>query len=122
MSQTNSNNKPYDLEDRLVEFAADCANFSLSIFGNQVGNYYGNQLLRSSGAAALNYGEALGTQTTKDFINKASIVLKELKESRINLKISLKMFLDRNQTILELKSECEQLIAIIATMIKNRNN
>lgn len=122
MSQTSSNNKPFDLEERLVEFAADCALFSISIFGNAAGNYYGNQLLRSSGAAALNYGEALGTQTTKDFINKASIVLKELKESRINLKISLRMFQDKDTIINELKSECEQLIVIIATMIKNRNN
>jgi four helix bundle protein len=119
---SNEKKKPFDMEDRLVEFAADCALFSISIFGSAVGNYYGNQLLRSSGGAALNYGEAQGANTNKDFVHKASIVLKELKESRINLKISLKMFEKNSNQILELKNECEQLAAIIATMIKNRNN
>jgi four helix bundle protein len=119
---SNEKKKPFDMEDRLVEFAADCALFSISIFGSAVGNYYGNQLLRSSGGAALNYGEAQGVNANKDFVHKASIVLKELKESRINLKISLKMFEKNSNQILELKNECEQLAAIIATMIKNRNN
>ena len=50
-------------------------------------NYYGNQLLRSAGSSALNFGEAQGTNTTKDKINKLALVLKELKESRVNLKI-----------------------------------
>ena len=51
------------------------------------GQYYGNQIMRSSGSSALNFGEAQGTNTDRDYINKASISLKELKESRVNLKI-----------------------------------
>ncbi|WP_317165185.1 four helix bundle protein [Flavobacterium sp. XN-5] len=42
--------------------------------------------MRSSGSAALNYGEAQGTITSKDFIFKASLTVKELKESRKSLK------------------------------------
>ena len=39
-------------------------------------------LLRSAGSAALNFGEAQGTNTVKDNIHKLSISLKESKESR----------------------------------------
>ena len=42
---------------------------------------------RSSGSASLNFGEAQGTITDKDFIFKVSLVAKELKESRNSLKI-----------------------------------
>jgi four helix bundle protein len=40
------------------------------------GQYYGNQLLRSAGSAALNFEEAQGINTNKKYINKASITLK----------------------------------------------
>ncbi|WP_353616819.1 four helix bundle protein [Cytophaga sp. FL35] len=43
--------------------------------------------MRSGGSSALNFGEAPGTNTVRDDIFKASISLKELKESRVNLKI-----------------------------------
>ncbi|WP_209401459.1 four helix bundle protein [Pseudozobellia sp. WGM2] len=79
--------KKYDLEDRLVNFAADIAIFCREIPEDFTGEYYGNQLLRSGGSAALNFGEPQGTHTNKDYIHKASISLKELKESRVNLKI-----------------------------------
>jgi len=114
--------KPFDFEERLVEFASDCATFAVGLFGSATGDYYGNQLLRSSGASALNYGEAQGTNTDKDFVSKASIVRKELKESRINLKISLRLFEEKSQSIIILKDECEELIAIISSMINNRKS
>ncbi len=83
-------NKKYDLEDRLVEFAAKIILFIKALPKDTVGQYYGGQLLRSSGSAALNFGEAQGTKTNKDYISKASIALKELKETRVNLKILTK--------------------------------
>lgn len=52
--------KPYDLEDRLVDFAANSAIFCQKVPNNFTGNYYGNQLLRSTGSSALNFGEIQG--------------------------------------------------------------
>ena len=83
--------KVYDLEDRLVIFAANVAIFCKDIPNDFAGQYYGNQLLRSSGSAVLNFGEMQGAQTKNDFKNKAAISLKELKESRINFKILSKI-------------------------------
>ena len=45
------------------------------------------QVIRSSCSAALNYGEVQGTLSKRDYRFKASLVLKELKETRVALKI-----------------------------------
>lgn len=99
--------KKFDLEDRLVAFAAEAILFCKDLLRDMSGEYYGNQLLRSAGSAALNFGEAQGTNTVKDYINKASISLKELKESRVNLKILQKVNygdgLKRNHMLEELE-------------------
>ncbi|WP_419213057.1 hypothetical protein ACNR9Q_02700 [Maribacter sp. X9] len=48
-------NKPFNLEDRLVEFPANTALFCKTIPLDFTGQYYGNQLLRSGGSSALNF-------------------------------------------------------------------
>lgn len=118
MSQINI--KKYDLEDRIVEFAANTALFYQDLPKDSIGTYYGNQLLRSGGSAALNFGEVQGTNSVKDYINKASLSLKELKESRVNLKILNKLNFGNNAKRDNLLGEVEQLIKIIATIIKNK--
>ena len=93
--------KKFDLEDRIVEFAAKTALFFKDLPKDPIGNYYGNQLLRSGGSAALNFGEVQGANSDKDYINKASLSLKELKESRVNLKILKKLsYGDKGKEIL----------------------
>ncbi|MCG2459288.1 four helix bundle protein [Flavobacteriaceae bacterium F89] len=71
----------------LVNFAASTVFFCKDLPNGITGQYYGNQLLRSAVSSALNFGEMQGAVSDRDFVNKASICLKELKESRINLKI-----------------------------------
>lgn len=112
--------KVYDLEDRLVIFAANVAIFCKDIPDDFTGQYYGNQLLRSSGSAALNFGEMQGAQTSNDFKNKATISLKELKEFSINIKILSKIEYGNIDRRNELLDETEQLIKIVATIIKNK--
>ena len=69
-----------DLEDRLVDFAGNVVLFCKELPSDMTGQYYGNQLLRSAGSSALNFGEMQGAQSDRDFKNKATICLKELKE------------------------------------------
>jgi four helix bundle protein len=57
--------------------------------------------------------------TDRDFKNKATISLKELKESRMNMKILSNYGDDTMRT--KLLNETEQLIKIIATIIKNKS-
>ena len=69
----------------MVSFAADIIKFSKHMPNDMTGQYYGNQIMRSPGSSALNFGEAQRTNTDRDYINKASLSLVELKESRVNL-------------------------------------
>ncbi len=113
--------KPFDLEERLMNFAADIAIFCKEIPNDFTGQYYDHQLLRSSGSSALNFGEMQGAQSDRDFKNKAAISLKELKESRMNLKILTRIDYGDKTKRASLLDELEQLIRIIATIIKNKS-
>ena len=114
--------KPYDLEERLVNFAGDTAVFCQGMPNDFAGQYYGHQLLRSAGSSALNFGEMQGSQSNRDFKNKATISLKELKESRINLKIFSKIGYGNDSERESLIDEIEQLIRIMATIMKNKGS
>ena len=87
---------------------------------DQVGVYLSNQIVRSSGSAGLNFGEVQGAITRRDFIHKANIVLKELKETRVSLKLIKYVGQQKPNIIDGLLDECEQLIAIIASIIRNK--
>ncbi len=110
----------FNYEDRLVRFAGEVVLFVANIPENYIGYYYSDQLIRSSGSGALNYGEAQATVTNKDFIYKMSLVVKELKESRCTLKILRYTGIGKHKKGQWLLSECEELIAIGSKMINNK--
>ena len=112
--------KIFNFEDRLVRFAGECILFVRKLEKSYEVDYYKNQLIRSSGSSSLNYGEAQGTITGKDFIFKVSLSVKELKESRNTLKILEYIktgdFEERKWLLIEV----EELIAIASKMINNK--
>lgn len=73
------NNK--ELEDRLIDFAVKVIVLIRSLPEDRITNHLCGQLLRSATSPALNYGEALGAESKKDFVHKLGVVLKELRES-----------------------------------------
>ncbi|MEN8225847.1 MAG: four helix bundle protein, partial [Bacteroidota bacterium] len=76
-----------DLENRLVTFSSGLIKFSNNLKTDWSVKILSDQILRSGTSCALNYGEAQYAQSKKDFISEVSIVLKELRETHINLKI-----------------------------------
>lgn len=112
--------KIYNFEDRLVRFAGESIFFSRDLEKSFENEYYKNQLIRSSGSAALNFGEAQGTLTDKDFIFKLTLVVKELKESRNSLKILDYINEGNEKKRTYLLNETEELIAISSKMILNK--
>ncbi len=112
--------KPYKLEDRLVQFAGEAIFFCKTLPKDETGKYYHNQVMRSAGSAALNYGEAQGTITNKDFIHKMSLVLKELKETKVSLKILNYVQYGDDQKREYLLKESKELELISAKMILNK--
>jgi four helix bundle protein len=112
--------KIFNFEDRLVRFAGECIFFTRNLNRSFENEYYKNQLIRSSGGASLNFGEAQGTISDKDFVFKVGLTVKELKESRNSLKIlNYIKEGDENSRNLLLK-EIEELIAIASKMIINK--
>ena len=109
----------YDLEERLIDFSIRISNVVDKIDNSKLGVYIGGQLIRSGTSPALNYGEAQSAESRKDFVHKMKIVLKELKESRICLKIIERKPLISNTKKLEsITKETEELIAIIYKSIE----
>ena len=107
-------------DDRLVKFAINVISFCKTLPKDDVGKYYFNQIMRSSGSSALNYGEAQGANTIKDFIHKTSIVIKELRETRIALKILDQGNFGSKEMVETLNKEVEELIAIAVRMVLNK--
>ncbi len=114
--------KKYDIEDKLVGIAAETILFVKDLPYDYTDQYYSNQLMRSTGSAALNLGEAQGTNSTKNYIHKASLTIKELKESRVNLKILAKVQFGKKEKRATILDEVEQLIRIISSIINNKKN
>ena len=115
-------NKIYDLEDRLTVFAARIVSYVDRMPKSLAGRYYAGQLLRSGGSPALHYGEAQAAESDNDFVHKCKIALKELKESRVNLRIQrlAKLMPETDVDLLWLAQECEELIRIVAKIIANK--
>jgi len=102
-----------ELENRLIEFSILIFELSKVVVKDYFETYLLNQLMRSSASAALNYGEAQGAESRKDFIHKVSLVLKELRESNVNLKILAKTGSVSDQSLMEKASEeSNQLVSI----------
>jgi four helix bundle protein len=108
-----------ELENRLIDFAAMIINEATNFEKNYAGNHLAGQIIRSGTSPALNYGEAQSAESTKDFIHKMGICLKELRESLVCLKIIEKANLTSNLIRLSLsKKEANELISIFVSSIK----
>ncbi len=84
---TNSKMNKFDLEERLINFAVMIVEICENMPDTKVSNHLAGQLIRSGTSPALNYGEAQSGESRRDFVHKIKIVLKELRESYVCLKI-----------------------------------
>ena len=108
-----------ELEKRLINFAADIIRFVESLPNTKAANHLAGQLLRSGTSPALNYGEAQDAESTKDFIHKYKIILKELRETLIAQKIvKLAIQVKEKDLLNKLIKESNELIAIFVSSVK----
>jgi len=124
-NKTLMNKRIFDLEDRLVDFASRIIDVVEALPNSRAGNYIAGQLIRCDLAPALLYSEAQSAESRDDFIHKMKIVLKELKETRVCLKLIKKREMikpfSRSETVAK---ENEELVAIVSKSIDTakRNN
>ncbi len=75
--------KPNQLEERLILFAVNVILACKKIDTSFAAGHLAKQLIRSATSSALNYGEARSAESTRDFLHKMKLCLKELRECMI---------------------------------------
>ena len=106
-----------DLEDRLLDFAARVGKLVDALPDTRLGRHVAGQLVRSGTSPAPNYAEACAAESKKDFIHKLGIALKELRESRVWIKLILKSDMLPADRIEPLLDESNQLCNIIGKSV-----
>jgi four helix bundle protein len=113
-----------EIEERLICFSVSIIELRNSLEHSFIADHLAEQIQRSSSSAALNYGEAQGAETRKDFIHKIGIVLKELRETYISLRIIKSSCLtkDIKVDIDKILDENNQLISIFHKTVMTMKN
>jgi four helix bundle protein len=109
----------YDLEERLLEYAAMIVRLVEEMDKTRAGNHVAGQLLRSGTSPLFNHGEAQAAESQSDFVHKMGICLKELRESKRALRLIQRVPLIRPPSRVDpLLIETEELIRIFFASIR----
>ena len=112
-------NRIFDLEERLIDFAVRIIRIVESLPKTKVANHIAGQLVRCGTSPAPNYGEAQSAESRSDFIHKMKVALKELRETKVWLLMIVRAKLIKPVSKLEpLIKENDELISIFMTSIK----
>jgi four helix bundle protein len=116
----NSKRRPgYDLEDRLLEFAANIIELTESLPNTRAGNHVAGQLLRCGTSSLSNHGEVEAAESRRDFLHKLRICLKELRETKRWLRlVSRVKKLGPPADLMSHLNEVEELIRIFVASIR----
>src|SRR5215475_2183373 len=113
-----------ELEERLIDFAVRIIKLSANLPKTPAGKHITGQILRSGTSPAPNYGEARGAESHADFIHKIGIVLKELNETSIWLRVIDRSEILKNELLTGIIEENRELrrifTASVATARANR--
>ena len=111
-----------DLEERLIEFSVRIIKLSSNLPKTPAGKHIAGQIMRSGTSPAPNYGEARGAESQADFIHKLRIVLKELNETSIWLRVIERSKMVKRELLIEIIGENTTLCRIFAASLKTARN
>lgn len=106
------------LEERLINFAVRVIRLSARLPRTAAGKHIAAQLLRSGTSPAPNYGEARGAESHADFVHKLGVVLKELNETSIWLRILERARIVNPGLLADLIVETKDLCKIFTASLK----
>ena len=106
------------LEERLVDFAVRIIKLASNLPRTPAGKHIAGQILRSGTSPAPNYGEARGAESHADFVHKLRVVLKELNETRIWLRMIERSDMLRAELIIDIIGENTELCRIFTSSLK----
>ncbi len=108
------------MKERLIKFAVMLIDLSRQLNRSAHGRNLASQIERSGTSVALNFGEALEASSKRDFIFKMNLILKELRETEMNLCIIQRSnILYNSDPLITAIKECDELISIFVVSIKN---
>ena len=107
-----------ELEEPLVNFAVRIVKLSASLPRTTAGSHIAGQILRSGTSPAPNYGEARGAESHADFVHKLRIVLKELNETSIWLRVIERSGLIKGQLLSDIIQETGELCRIFVISLR----
>ena len=107
-----------ELEERLIDFVVRIVRLSANLPRTAAGKHIAGQIMRSGTSPAPNYGEARGAESQADFVHKLAIVLKELNETSIWLRIIGRSGMLRERLIAQLVQENNELCKILTASLK----
>ena len=92
--------------------------FSADLPRTLAGKHFAGQILRSGTSPAPNYAEARGAESQADFVHKLRIVLKELNETAVWLRILKRSHLVKTELLASIIEENRQLSMIFTASLK----
>ena len=107
-----------ELEERLVDFAVRIIKLSSRLPRTPAGRHIAGQVLRSGTSPAPNYGEARGAESAADFVHKLRIVLKELNETSIWLRLIQRSEVLNGDLLKDISNENAELCRIFTASLK----
>jgi four helix bundle protein len=111
-----------ELEERLIDFAVRIVKLSSGLPRTPAGKHIAGQVMRSGTSPAPNYGEARGAESHADFVHKLRIVLKELNETSIWLRVIERSQLLKTELIVDIIKENKELCKIFTASLKTARN
>jgi len=108
----------YDLSERLLEYAAGIIRLVEQLPRSPAGQHIAGQLLRSGTAPLPHHGEAQSAESSKDFVHKMSLGLKELREAQRWLQLALRVPLLTSEIVTPVLQETDELIRIFVSSIR----
>jgi four helix bundle protein len=113
-----SQSKAEELEERLIDFAVRIIKLTSRLPRTPAGKHIAGQILRSGTSPAPNYGEARGAESTADFVHKLGVVLKELNETSIWLRVLERSEILRRELLTDIIEENSELCKIIGSSLR----
>jgi four helix bundle protein len=107
-----------DIQERLIDLAVSNVKFTTKLPKSSIGRHVSGQLLRSGTSPAPNYAEARSAESSKDFIHKLKISLKELNETAVWLQIIIRSKMIPDEECMDLQKECDELCKIISASVR----
>lgn len=107
-----------ELEERLVDFAVRIIKLSGCLPRTAAGKHIAGHILRSGTSPAPNYGEARGAESRADFVHKIRVVLKELNETSVWLRIIERSKILRAALLTDIVQENGDLCKIFAASLR----